>query len=206
MYFPEIEQKISDNFQFAKYVSEETYRKEAKDIDIAETFGAEVSNEDLAEIKKYAQNILQVYSQRTHLESYVEIKSKQLALNMYTLIGGQLTAKLLSQSGSFERLASFPSSTIQVLGAEKALFRFLKGQGTSPKYGLLFQSTYVQKAHKDDRGKIARVLASKLSLAAKLDFYKGDFMGDSLKQDMDNAMKAASKKSALHPKDRNRKK
>ena len=134
------------------------------------------------------------------------VSAKELAKNMTTLIGGQLTAKLIARSGSFEKLASFPSSTIQVLGAEKALFRFLKGQGSSPKYGLIFQSTYVQKAHKDDRGKIARILASKLSLAAKLDFYKGDFMGDSLKLDMDNAMKSAQKQpKGLHPKNRDRK-
>lgn len=205
MYFPELEQKLGDNFQFAKYVAEETFRKELKDIDIEETMGAEVSKEDLEEIKKYAQSILQVYSQRSDLEKYVEIKSKQLAPNMYAVISGQLTAKLVAHAGGLDRLASFPSSTIQILGAEKALFRFLKGQGTSPKYGLLFQSTYVQKASRDDRGKVARVLASKLSLAAKLDYYKGAFMGDSMKLDMENLLKTAKKQpEGIRPKERRR--
>jgi len=204
MYFPEIEAKITDNFQFAKYVAEETYRKEAKDIDIEETIGAEVSTEDLEQIKNYAQSILQVYNHRSQLEAYVETKAKQLAPNMYAIISGQLTAKMISRAGGLDKLSSFPSSTLQVLGAEKALFRFLKGQGTSPKYGLIFQSTYVQKAQKDDRGKVARILASKLSLAAKLDFYKGTFMGDSLKTDVENALKSSAKRSELNPKDRNR--
>ena len=206
IYFPEIEAKLGDNYQFAKYVAEETFRKGSKDLDIEDTVGAEVSKEDLDEMKRYAEAIIHADSERKALESYVDAKSRQIAPNMHAIIGGQLTARMLARAGTMQKLASFPSSTLQILGAEKALFRFLKGHGTSPKYGLLFQSTYVQQAHNDNRGKIARHLASKLSIAAKLDYYAGKFMGAQLKQDMENLAKNTRRRETprLHPKDRKR--
>jgi len=82
-------------------------------------------------------------------------------------------------------------SIIGILGAEKALFRYLHNRGTSPKHGIIFNTGYIQRTPKDARGKIARILASKLSLASKIDHYKGDYAGDRLKEDMDKALNQA---------------
>ena len=107
-----------------------------------------------------------------------------MAPNTTHLLGGLLTAKLISHVKSVEKLATLPASTIQVLGAEKALFKHLRSKGRvkPPKHGYLFQHPKVSSAPKKLRGKIARTLAAKVALAAKVDAYGGEFIGDKLRQ------------------------
>ena len=98
----------------------------------------------------------------------------ELAPNLTLIAGHTLGARLLSIAGSLERLAGMPSSTIQVIGASNALFKHLKGKATSPKHGVIFRHPLVNSAPKHQRGRIARAVASRISLAARLDYYSGE--------------------------------
>lgn len=175
-YHPELSEKIKDNEQFVKAIE----KAERKD-----SLGADLNKEDVDKIKSLAKVVSEAYGERKTLEEYVNVKVKENMPNLEALIGGILAARLIAAAGSLETLAKFPSSTIQIIGAEKALFRHLRGRGKAPKHGLLFSSPYVQKAPQGEKGRVARILASKISLAAKIDFYKGEFIGDKLKEDLE---------------------
>jgi nucleolar protein 56 len=95
----------------------------------------------------------------------------KIAPNISNLTGSLIGARLMSYAGGLERLAMFPASTIQILGAEKAFFRFKKEGGRPPKHGVIYQNSYINKSPKDSRGKIARILATKISIAAKADAF-----------------------------------
>jgi len=191
LYFPEASEKLKDNERFTRYISDTLYRTELNNIDIEETIGTDLKSEDLEEHRQFANSIHTLFAERKNLEKYIEKKCKEVIPNMTAIIGAEQASRILAHAGSTEKLAKFPSSTIQILGAEKALFRYLHNVGTSPKHGIIFNTGYIQRSPKDARGKIARILASKLSLASKIDHYKGDFMGDRLKQDMDKALNLA---------------
>ncbi len=120
-------------------------------------------------------------------------KMKMLAPNLSELVGPLLAAKLISVTGGIENLAKLPSSSIQILGAEKALFRYKQGKGTPPKHGIIFRHPAVRSAKAKDRGKISRVLASKISLAAKADSFTGNFIADKLKRDFEEFVRSIKK-------------
>lgn len=115
-----------------------------------------------------------------------------VAPNLTSLIGENVAAKLISQAGSLMTLAKYPASTVQILGAEKALFRALKTRGNTPKYGLLFHSSYISRADNKSKGKISRYLANKCSIAARLDSFlvkPCNRFGDKLKDQVENRLK-----------------
>jgi len=105
------------------------------------------------------------------LEKQIELDMQRLAPNTTKLAGPLIGARLISLAGGMERLAMMPASTIQLLGAEKAFFRFKKEGGKPPKHGVIFQQSLINKAPYNVRGKIARVLATKISIAVKADFF-----------------------------------
>ncbi len=202
-YFPEIFEIYKNNDVITDYVAEKTFRAPIKEINIEDSAGMDLSKKDLSVLKEYAKTIKSLIEERKNLEKYLEDIIKENMPNLYELAGAELTSHLISASGSLQKLAQFPSSTIQILGAEKALFMFLKGKGKSPKHGVIFLSPYIQQAPKDSKGKIARTLASKLSIAAKLDYYKGEFKGKELKKSLDNLLR--SELSKKHNKESKRK-
>lgn len=193
LYFPEASERIRDNAAMAQYVSQTLYRTEIHNIAIEDTIGTDLLPEDLEEYRTFAKSISGLFEDRKSLEKYISKKCREVIPNMTEIIGADQASRILAQAGSLSKLAKFPSSTIQILGAEKALFRFLRESGTSPKHGIIFNTTYIQGTPKEHRGKIARILASKLSIACRLDYYKGGFMGDKLKAEMDIAMKEVLK-------------
>jgi len=113
---------------------------------------------------------------------------KTIAPNTSEIIGPLIGARLLSLAGGMDRLAMLPASTIQVLGAEKALFRFKKEGGKPPKHGVIFQHPLINKAPRSSRGKIARVLAAKISTAAKADFFTKRDISDELREDLERRL------------------
>lgn len=116
----------------------------------------------------------------------------KVAPNLTTLLGEAVAAKLISQAGSLVTLAKYPASTVQILGAEKALFRALKTRGNTPKYGLLFNSSYISRADAKSKGKISRYLANKCSIAARLDSFlvnPVNRFGEKLKSQVENRLK-----------------
>ncbi|MFZ3059455.1 MAG: rRNA biogenesis protein [Candidatus Methanoperedens sp.] len=130
-------------------------------------------NADLKIMQDFASSLLGLYDTRKSIEGYIRENMPVIAPNLANIAGHILGARLLSIAGSLERLASMPSSTVQVIGAGNALFKHLKGKAPSPKHGLIFRHPLVNTAPRWQRGKIARALASKISLAARYDFYSG---------------------------------
>ena len=133
--------------------------------------GGQISNENLAIVQNIAKQILGLSELRTGLEKHIEIQMQVIAPNLSGILGTSVGARILGRAGSLRRLATMPASTIQVLGAEKALFRALKTGAHPPKHGILFQHTLVHAAPKWQRGKIARAIAAKAALAARVDVF-----------------------------------
>ncbi len=179
VYNPEFKSK--DNEKLFEVISK-LERKE-------DSMGADLTQEDLKQIQEYSSKIKALYDERKNISSYLEKIMKEEAPNITAITGSILGARLIATAGSLEKLAEFPSSTIQVLGAEKALFAHLKKGVKPPKYGLLFQFPLVRKASRKNKGKMARKTAAKISIAAKVDFFKGEFIGDKLMQELEKEAK-----------------
>jgi nucleolar protein 56 len=182
MHLPEYSSMEKDQEKFIKGVlvqnKDAFLHKEGK-----QSFGADLSAHDLRPIHNFAQHILTMQSTRKELEQYLDETMRMLCPNLRTVAGTFLGAKLLEHAGSLRRLVTMPSSTIQILGAEKALFRHLKTGSKPPKYGVLLAHSLVQQMPKEKQGKAARVIADKISLAVRIDFFKGSYRGDTLLED-----------------------
>ncbi len=122
---------------------------------------------------------------RDTISTKIESLANKVCPNLSTLVGPIIAARLIASAGSLKRLATLPSSTIQVLGAEEAFFRHLKSGAKCPKHGIILRVPWVRNSPKKLRGKIARTLAAKIAMAAKIDYYGGEFVGDNLKEDME---------------------
>ncbi len=133
--------------------------------------GGEISNENLLIVQSLAKQILELYNLRKNLEQNLEKQMNSLTPNLSAILGTAVSARILARAGSLKNLALMPASTIQILGAEKALFRSLKTGSPPPKHGLLFQHSMVHAAPKWQRGKIARAIAAKAAIASRVDFH-----------------------------------
>ena len=133
--------------------------------------GGEISDENLTLVQSMAQELLTQHDIRKNLEAHIECEMKKIAPNLSAILGTAVGARILARAGSVKRLASLPASTIQVIGAERALFRSLKTGSQPPKHGLLFQHPMVHAAPRWQRGKIARAIAAKAVIAARVDVY-----------------------------------
>jgi len=135
--------------------------------------GGDISDENLAIVQTLAKQILELFDLRKNLEEHVATQMKKIAPNFTVILGPAVGARILARAGSLKRLTEMPASTIQVLGAEKALFRSLKTGSQPPKHGLLFQHALVHTAPRWQRGKIARAIAAKAAIASRVDVYGG---------------------------------
>ncbi|VVC00884.1 putative NOP5 family protein [uncultured archaeon] len=126
-----------------------------------------------------------IWKLRDSVEKYEAKLATELCPNMAHIAGPELAAKLVAQAGGLKRMATFPSSTIQVLGAEKALFKHLKSGSRPPKHGLIFQHPIIGRSPKKARGKLARALAAKLTIACKADAMSHNFIAEKLKAQFD---------------------
>ena len=141
--------------------------------------GGDISDVNLAIVQSIAKQILDFHDLRKKLEDHVESEMQEIAPNISAILGTAVGARLLGRAGSLKKMASMPASTIQVLGAEKALFRSLKTGSQPPKHGLLFQHAMVHTAPRWQRGKIARAVAAKAVIAARVDVY-GEGLNETL--------------------------
>ncbi len=137
---------------------------------------------ELKTMQGLAGSVIGLYEARLSIEKYLKEEMPQFAPNLTNVAGYILGARLLSIAGSLERLASMSSSTVQVIGANNALFKHLKGKAPSPKHGLIFRHPLINTAPKRLRGKIARAVASKISLAARYDYYSGELKENLLEE------------------------
>ena len=176
LYFPEMD-VIKNNETYIKLISQNKTKEEiinakpdafpSNIIDIDE----DINIEDLEIMNNYANSIYELQKSRKDIEEYIDHKMESIAPNLRLLVGSTLGAKLISHAGGIKRLAMYPSSTVQIMGAEKALFRHLKSGDRPPKYGLIYQHPQVRGAKWWNRGKIARMLAGKISLAVRRDVF-----------------------------------
>lgn len=180
LYFPEMN-VIHNNETYIKLIAENKSKEkiiEAKgdafSIDIDEFDDDEINSEDLEILNDYANSIYELQKTRKNIEKYIDVKMESIAPNLKTLVGSTLGAKLISHAGGIKRLSTYPSSTVQIMGAEKALFRHLRSGDRPPKYGLIYQHPKVRGSKWWNRGKIARTLASRISLATRKDVYTKD--------------------------------
>lgn len=174
LYFPEMD-VIKNNETYIKLISQNKTKEkivEAKPdafpgdvIDLEE----DINPKDIEIMNNYANSIYEMQKTRRDLEDYVDSKMEDIAPNLRLLVGSSLGAKLISHAGGLKRLALYPSSTVQIMGAEKALFRHLKSGDRPPKYGLIYQHPQVRGAKWWNRGKIARMLAGMISHAVRRD-------------------------------------
>jgi nucleolar protein 56 len=211
IHFPELDRLIEKHETYARLVMNLGYRdnfsfealeKESIPKERAETtakaaetsMGADVAEQDLAEIQALSQNVLELYELRKKMENYVDKTMEEVAPNTRAIAGSLLGARLIAIAGSLQNLAMKPASTVQVLGAEKALFRSLKTGARPPKHGLIFQHALLHDAKRWQRGKIARALAGKLAIAARADAFGGRYVGDALKADVDKRIEEIREK------------
>lgn len=131
--------------------------------------GQDISDIDRDHITHFVERTVDLIAYRAKVGEYLTNRMSAVAPNLATLIGENVGAKLISHAGSLVNLAKYPASTIQILGAEKALFRALKTRGKTPKYGLIYNSTFIGRAGQKNKARISRYLANKCAIAARVD-------------------------------------
>ena len=184
-HFPELGKILNDNVAYAKVVMAGGMRDNIVKTDLSEilpeeieqavktaadvSMGCEIAEEDLLNVHLLAEYVVMYADYRTQLSSYLDSRMKAIAPNLTAIIGPLIGARLIAHTGSLMNLAKAPGSTIQILGAEKALFRALKTKHSTPKYGLIYHSSLVGQATGRNKGKMARQVAAKSALGARID-------------------------------------
>lgn len=186
-HFPELGKIVPDNILFAKTVMKLGFRTNAPQTDLSDflpeelekdikeasqiSMGTEISEEDIDNIKALCEQVISIQDYRQQLYEYLKNRMSAIAPNLTILVGELVGARLIAHAGSLLNLAKHPASTVQILGAEKALFRALKTKHETPKYGLIYHASLIGQAPPKHKGKISRVLAAKASLAARYDSF-----------------------------------
>jgi nucleolar protein 58 len=195
-HFPEMAKIVNDNMFYAKVALRMGMRINCKKCDfsdilgdenmelnlkkVAETsMGTEISEADLINIKSLCEQVISLSEYRIQLFEYLRNRMAAIAPNLTTMVGELVGARLVAHAGSLINLAKQPASTIQILGAEKALFRALKTKHDTPKYGLIFHASLIGQAAPKNKGKISRLLAAKTALAIRVDAL-GDTTGPTI--------------------------
>ena len=153
------------------------------------TIGREMSDKEKEAVLHFARLSNQMNDTLLGLEAYLKAASTEIMPNTTYLTDEKIAAELLSKAGSLERLATMPASTVQLLGAEKALFKHIKFGSNPPKYGVLFKLAEISNGPRDRRGRIARAYAAKISIALKADYFTKNFIAEKLKADLEKAVK-----------------
>lgn len=206
IHFPELNDIVEDHEVYLRIVSRRLSRGDLnKDVltktkvparliesiisSAKKSIGAEVTDIDLEAVGKLAEKTLDLIAYRNELSDYIDRTVGEVAPNMKCIVGGTIAARLISIAGGLEKLAQSPASRVQVLGAEKALFRFLRSRTRPPKHGVIFGYPELRSAPRWQRGKIARALAGKLAIAARIDYFGGEFIGEQLKAELEERIK-----------------
>ena len=184
-HFPELGKIVGDHQAFARIVLKAGTKDHIKSTDLSDilpseleekvkeaaeiSMGTEISQLDILNIRQLCSQIVEINTYRGQLSDYLKNRMSTLAPNLTTLLGELVGARLISHAGSLMNLAKYPASTVQILGAEKALFRALKTKKDTPKYGLLYHAQLVGSAPGKLKGKMSRMLAAKASLATRVD-------------------------------------
>merc|ERR1712071_325257 len=210
-HFPELIKVVPDNYLFARCAQFIKNRKELTDESVplleeivmdhakAQTIldasrssmGMDISPIDLINIERFAKRVIALVEHRKELQEYLRSKMHTVAPNLSALIRDTVAARLISKAGSLTNLAKSPASTVQILGAEKALFRALKTKGNTPKYGLIYHSTFIGRADAKNKGRISRYLANKCSMGTRIDSFSDDpcaIYGEKLREQVEERL------------------
>lgn len=212
-HFPELARCVKDNYTYARVAKIIGNRKEIDEegdtltelqavIDDPEeiqkifqasktSMGMDISEIDLLNISSFANKVISLSEYKHQLSDYMNGKMNTIAPNLSVLIGETLGARLISKAGSLINLAKCPASTIQVLGAEKSLFRALKKRVGTPKYGLIYHSSFIGKSDAAIKGKVSRMLANKCGIASRLDYFlenQTSVFGEKLKTQVEDKL------------------
>lgn len=185
LHFPELVNEIRDIGQLAKILDDSVQRDDLEAFsEMAESSnGSEMGAEEKEIIETVLEDLNSNLELRDELETYIKSSVKEEMPNLSKLLDPIIAAQILAQAGGLDELAKMPASTVQMLGAEKALFRYLRGNGTPPKHGILFEHEFVRPLPSNPRGKMARFLANKTVMAARLDNYGDKDKGEDLRQE-----------------------
>merc|ERR1712230_312438 len=213
-HFPEMAKILNDNLAYAKVVLKMGMRTNWENCDLAEilpeeieaavkaaadrSMGTEITEEDLENIQSLAEQVVQFTEYRTQLASYLSARMTAIAPNLTTLVGELVGARLIAHAGSLLNLSKSPASTLQILGAEKALFRALKTKHDTPKYGLIYHASLIGQASGKNKGKIARMLAAKAAIGLRVDALsdwsaQGEGKGDDIDDEERSALGVTSR-------------
>ena len=205
LHFPELADYAKDA-QYAELVARHGEREDIiKSLGVnLESVGAELLDEDIEVLQNFALSLQELYEVKGKLEAYVQKRMEETAPNLTAILSANLGARIISLAGGLDRLATLPSSTVQLLGAEKAMFMHLRSGKAPPKHGIIFQHPAIHRAPYWQRGKVSRTLASKATIAARVDRYKGQFIGDELKRQFEARVEEIQKKYPEAPKRRPR--
>ncbi|CAH8608512.1 unnamed protein product [Schistosoma intercalatum] len=209
-HFPELSKIVPDNPTFVKVIglirtragaTEEnlealealTNSQVASDIieSAKSSVGFDITDDDAENLATFTEKINALIERRRLTQEYLAKKLAGVAPNLSTMIGDRVSARLIAHAGSLTNLAKFPASTIQILGAEKALFRALRTRGATPKYGLIYHSQFITRAARENKGKISRFLAAKCAIASRIDCFSEvlcDIYGKHLKQQIEDRL------------------
>jgi len=189
IHFPEILQFYEDPVELCKFISDIGDRRNLDEEKLERTKfsdnkkkallnaaqrsrGGIFREEDMEHLLMLSNHVKETYEIRKRMSNLVENIMRQIAPNLTQILGATIGARLIAKAGGLEKLAVLPSSTIQILGAEKAIFRAIKTGARPPKHGIIFQHTLIHDAKKWQRGRIARALAAKIAIAARVDLYR----------------------------------
>ncbi|TFY83107.1 hypothetical protein EWM64_g917 [Hericium alpestre] len=211
-HFPELVKIVPDNYQYAKVaqfigpketLNEEKLPELAALLDDDKTraqnvldaangsMGSALSEIDMLNISAFAARVVSIAEYRKSLTAYLTEKMNLVAPSLTALLGERIGARLISHAGSLTNLSKYPASTVQILGAEKALFRTLKTKGNTPKYGLIYHSSFIGRAQPKHKGRISRFLANKCSIASRIDCFTDTptaKFGEALKQQVEERL------------------
>ncbi len=185
LHFPELEGEVNDD-EYIELIKRYGSKDEImKELNINNSVGGDITEKEENNYISLANIIKNQLEYRAQLHDYVEEMMRTYAPNITALTGPKLGGELIEKAGSLKKIAMKPSSTIQILGAEKSLFKHLEKGTKPPKHGLILQHPYVHKAPYDKRGKIARAFANKIAIAARLDYFSNKDKGDELRSELE---------------------
>ncbi len=185
LHFPELTKEITKDEHLIKILSNGVKRNEISSFEsmAKESTGMPLNKKDIELLEESLEILERKLENREKIKKYVSEIADDEIPNLKQVLGPLLAARLISLTGGLEELAKKPASTVQMLGAEKALFRYLHGKGTPPKHGILFQHNFVNSLPEENRGKMARFLANKSVMAARLDQYGDKNKGEELREE-----------------------
>jgi nucleolar protein 56 len=202
VHFPEILKEVQNHVTLCKIITEIGTRQNFTEDSLkdygfsierskklvqlaAKSMGAHYEDKDLIPLQEMTKKTLALYEERDSLDAWIEREMGRIAPNMKAVVGSAIAARLIALAGGLREIAMKPASTVQLLGAEKALFRALKTGAKPPKHGIIYQMPELHSCSWWQRGNISRAIAGRLTIAARVDAFQGDFIGDQLRLEVE---------------------